>query len=71
MLRSHKRGNCKAAAPQKIDDFDASSQDQQAGPEGVRGCADKAMPEWAGEEAQQKMASKGRFYGAHEFCNCL
>jgi rfaE bifunctional protein nucleotidyltransferase chain/domain len=61
MLRSHKRGNCKAAAPQKIDDFDASSQDQQAGPEGVRGCADETMPEWAGEEARRKVATKGRF----------
>ena len=61
------RGSCKTAVPQKIDDFDASSQDQQAGP-----CrADETMPEWAGEEAQREMAPKGRFYGAHEFCNCL
>jgi hypothetical protein len=57
--------------PQKIDDFDASFQGQQAGPEGVRGYADETMPEWAGEIAWRKMVPKGRFYGAHEFCNCL
>ncbi len=61
------RGNCKTAAPQKIDDFDASFQGQQAGP----WRADETMPGWAGEEAQRKMATKGRFYGAHEFYNCL
>ena len=29
------------------------------------------MPEWAGEAARRELAPKGRFYGAHEFCNCL
>ena len=53
--------------PQKIDDFDASSQVQLAG----LGRVDENMPEWAGEETRREMASKGRFYGAHEFCNCL
>jgi len=57
--------------PQKIDDFDASFQGQHAGPEGIWGCADETMPEWAGEEVQREMATKGRFYGAHEFYNCL
>jgi hypothetical protein len=61
------RGGCKTTVPQKIDDFDASSQGQQAGP----GRADETMPEWAGEEARREMALKGRFYGVHEFCNCL
>jgi hypothetical protein len=61
------RGNCKTAVSQKIDDFDAISQGQQAGP-----CrADETMPGWAGETARREMASKGRFYGAHEYCNCL
>jgi len=53
--------------PQKIDDFDTSSQGQQAGP----CCADQRMPEWAGETARRELVTKGRFYGAHEFCNCL
>jgi 16S rRNA (cytosine967-C5)-methyltransferase len=66
-----KGGSCKTTVPQKIDDFDASSQGQHAGPVGVRGCADETMPEWAGEEARRELAPKGRFYGAHEFCNYL
>src|SRR5271156_5322663 len=61
------RGSCKTTVPQKIDDFDASFQGQQAGPSR----ADETMPEWAGEEARRKLAPKGRFYGAHEFCKCL
>jgi hypothetical protein len=65
--RFESRGSCKTTVPQKIDDFDASSQGQHAGP-----CrADETMPEWAGEEARRDLAPKGRFYGAHEFCNCL
>ena len=65
------RGNCKTTVPQKIDDFAASSQVQLAG----LGCVDENMPKWAGEASKtttrREMASKGRFYGAHEFCNCL
>ena len=53
------RGSCKTAAGQKIDDFDASSQGQQAGP----CCTD--------ETARRELSPKGRFYGVHEFCNCL
>ena len=65
--KSLARGSCKTTVPQKIDDFDANFQGQQTGP-----CrADETMPEWAGETARREMASKGRFYGAHEFCNCL
>ena len=59
--------NCKTNGSQKIDDFVASSQGQLAGPSR----ADENMPEWAGEEARREMASKGRFYGVHEFCNCI
>ncbi len=65
------RGSCKTTVPQKIDDFDANSQGQQTGSEGARGRADETMPEWAGEEARRELALKGRFSGAHEFCNCL
>ena len=65
------RGNCKTTVPQKIDDFVASSQGQLAGLCRV----DENMPEWAGEASKtttwREMAAKGRFYGAHEFCNCL
>ncbi len=61
------RGGCKTAVPQKIDDFDAGFQGQQAGP-----CrADGGLLEQAGEKARRELASKGRFAGTHEFCNSL
>jgi hypothetical protein len=61
------RGNCKTTVPQKIDDFGANSQGQL---EALRR-ADEALPRRASEEARRELASKGRFYEAHEFCNCL
>ena len=57
--------NCCA---QKIDDFDASS---SRAIKLARAAPSETMPGWAGEKARRKMAPKGRFYGAHEFCNCL
>jgi hypothetical protein len=48
--------------PQKIDDFDASFQGQQAGP-GHLGRADETLPERAGEKWRQK----GDFLGHTSF----
>jgi lipid-A-disaccharide synthase len=61
------RGNCQTTVPQKIDDFGVNSQGQLAG---LRR-ADEALPRRASEEARRELASKGRFYEAHEFGNCL
>jgi len=61
------RGSCKTPAFQKIDDFDANSQSQQAG--SYR--ADEIIPERVGEEARGELAPKGRFSGRREFCNYL
>jgi len=61
------RGSCQTPASQKIDDFEAGSQSQQAG-----SCrADEIIPERVEEEARGETASKGRFYGKREFGNCL
>ena len=59
-------GSCKTAVPQKIDDFDASSQGQHAGSYGGLGRADEALLEQVGEEAREELATKGRFSRVHD-----
>ena len=61
------RGCCKTPVHGKIDDFEAMC-------EGSLGCPipfDEPNPLWVGEKEGTRIASKGRFCRALEFCSGL
>ena len=82
MIEFFIRGSCKTPAYEKIDDFEASCKgslgcpvpSNEPNPSRVGESAEtREGSDWAFAVAKQGMheASKGRFYRASEFCNCL